>query len=138
MSKTSFKGSLLATTVIAGITIATPAWAQMSAPSDNKGMAPTDAKPVAMDASMGDAQGMAAPADQTASMTAPAGAPAGNEIVITGTLIRNPNLVASAPVTVVGQEEMRLRQTNVAEEVIYWIQGRDVRHTKGKVETQPV
>jgi phosphate transport system protein len=26
--------------------------------------------------------------------------------------------------------------TNVAEEVIYWIQGRDVRHTKGKVETK--
>jgi len=123
MSKTSFKGSLLATTVIAGITIATPAWGQMSAPSDNKGMAPTDAKPAAMDASMGDAHGMAAPADQTASMAAPAAAPTGNEIVITGTLIRNPNLVASAPVTVVGQEEMRLRQTNVAEEVLRTIPG---------------
>jgi len=123
MSKTSFKGSLLATTVIAGITIATPAWGQMSAPSDNKGMAPTDAKPAAMDASMGDSHGMAAPADQTASMAAPAAAPTGNEIVITGTLIRNPNLVASAPVTVVGQEEMRLRQNNVAEEVLRTIPG---------------
>src|SRR5688500_7792753 len=26
--------------------------------------------------------------------------------------------------------------TNIAEEIIYWIQGRDVRHMKGKVETK--
>ncbi|MCY7281207.1 MAG: TonB-dependent receptor plug domain-containing protein, partial [Sphingomonas bacterium] len=40
-----------------------------------------------------------------------------------GTLIRNPNLVASAPVTVVGQEEIRLKQSNVAEEVLRSIPG---------------
>src|SRR5689334_9770884 len=119
MSKTSFKGSLLATTVIAGIAIANPAHAEQGmgmAPAP----APTDSKPAAMAAPEGDAQAMAAPAEQVA---APATAPVGNEIVITGTLIRNPNLVASAPVTVVGQEEMRLRQTNVAEEVLRTIPG---------------
>jgi outer membrane receptor protein involved in Fe transport len=40
------------------------------------------------------------------------------EIVVTGTLIKNPNLTASAPVSVVGQEELQLRQTNNAEEVL--------------------
>ncbi|HEX8513826.1 MAG TPA: TonB-dependent receptor, partial [Allosphingosinicella sp.] len=39
-------------------------------------------------------------------------------IVVTGTLIKNPNLVSSSPVTVVGQEELQLRQTNVAEEIL--------------------
>ncbi len=39
-------------------------------------------------------------------------------IVVTGTLIRNPNLVASAPVQSVGQEEISLRQRNTAEEVL--------------------
>lgn len=40
------------------------------------------------------------------------------EIVVTGSLISNPNLVASAPVTVVGQEEIQLRQTNTAEQIL--------------------
>lgn len=39
-------------------------------------------------------------------------------IVVTGTLIRNPNLVASAPVQSVGQEEISLRQRNTAEEIL--------------------
>ena len=38
-------------------------------------------------------------------------------------MIRNPNLVASAPVTVVGHDEMQLRQTNTAEEVLRTIPG---------------
>src|ERR1700747_2798997 len=39
-------------------------------------------------------------------------------IVVTGTLIKNPNLVASSPVSSIGQEEMTLRQTNTAEQVL--------------------
>jgi iron complex outermembrane receptor protein len=40
------------------------------------------------------------------------------EIVVTGSLIRNPNLVASSPVSVIGQEELNLRQVNNAEQVL--------------------
>ena len=58
-----------------------------------------------------------------ASSAAPAEPTSAQEIVITGTLIRNPNLVASAPVTVVGQDEIRLRQSNTAEEVLRTIPG---------------
>ena len=50
-------------------------------------------------------------------------ASAQGDIVVTGTLIRDPNVVASAPVTVVGQEELQLRQTNVAEEILRTIPG---------------
>ena len=47
----------------------------------------------------------------------------GADIVVTGTLIRDPNTVASSPVSVIGSEEMQLRQTNVAEEVLRSIPG---------------
>ena len=47
----------------------------------------------------------------------------GEEIVVTGTLIRNPNLVASSPVTVVGQEEIQLSQSNNAEELLRELPG---------------
>ncbi|WP_034160851.1 TonB-dependent receptor domain-containing protein [Sphingomonas sp. ERG5] len=43
---------------------------------------------------------------------------AGGDIVVTGSLITNPNLTASSPVTVIGQQEMALRQTNTAEEIL--------------------
>ena len=39
-------------------------------------------------------------------------------IVVTGTLVRNPNLVASSPVNTVGEEEIELQQANVAEELL--------------------
>ena len=44
-------------------------------------------------------------------------------IVVTGTLVRNPNLVASAPVNVVGEEEIELQQANVAEELLRELPG---------------
>lgn len=47
----------------------------------------------------------------------------GDDIVITGSLIRNPNLVASNPVTVVGADEIDLRQTNVAEQLLRELPG---------------
>lgn len=40
------------------------------------------------------------------------------DIVVTGSLIRNPNLIASSPVSVIGQEEISLRQTNTAEQIL--------------------
>jgi iron complex outermembrane receptor protein len=46
-----------------------------------------------------------------------------DDVVVTGTLIRNPNLVASSPVNVVGQEEIQLRQSNTAEQLLRDIPG---------------
>ncbi|MBB5684654.1 TonB-dependent receptor domain-containing protein [Sphingobium boeckii] len=43
---------------------------------------------------------------------------AGQEIVVTGSLISNPNLVASSPVSVIGSDEINLRQSNNAEEIL--------------------
>ncbi|GAA4723129.1 TonB-dependent receptor [Sphingomonas lutea] len=107
MGLVNFKGSLLATTVIAGMVLAAPAYAQAN-PAE--GAAPaSDENPEA--------------GVQTNETAAPAEPTSAEEIVVTGTLIRNPNLVASAPVNVIGQEEMQLRQTNVAEEVLRTIPG---------------
>jgi outer membrane cobalamin receptor len=47
----------------------------------------------------------------------------GDEIVVTGSLIRNPNIEASAPVTTVGEAEIELQQVNVAEELLREIPG---------------
>lgn len=40
------------------------------------------------------------------------------DIVVTGSLIRNPNLVSASPVSVIGQDEVQLRQANTAEEIL--------------------
>ena len=42
----------------------------------------------------------------------------GDEIVVTGSLISNPNLIASSPVSVIGQDEIALRQSSNAEQLI--------------------
>jgi len=124
MSKSTFKGSLLATTVIAGMAFATPALAQNQTTPNTAPPAPV--KPT-------DTQGVAPPAApnsnvppagvQTSETAAPAQPTSAQEIVITGTLIRNPNLVASAPVTVLGHDEVQLRQTNTAEDILRTIPG---------------
>src|SRR6476469_7506845 len=124
MSKSTFKGSLLATTVIAGIAVATPAFAQNQTVPETAPPAPVTPT---------NTQGNtppAAPSDQTPpagtqsnESAAPAEPTSAQEIVITGTLIRNPNLVASAPVTVLGHDEIALRQTNTAEDILRTIPG---------------
>lgn len=124
MSKSTFKGSLLATTVIAGMTLATPAFAQAQTTPENVPPAPVTPT---------NTQGNTPPAASTDQLpaagvqsnesAAPAEATSAQEIVITGTLIRNPNLVASAPVTVLGKEEIQLRQTNTAEDILRTIPG---------------
>ncbi|KQN71200.1 TonB-dependent receptor domain-containing protein [Sphingomonas sp. Leaf62] len=45
------------------------------------------------------------------------------DIVVTGSLIRNPNLVQSSPVNSVSSEELELRQTNVAEQFLRELPG---------------
>jgi len=122
MHMSSFKGTLLASTMIAGMANATPALAQdqMAAPSTP----PAPTTPV--DSNSTATTDQTAPAGTPPANAAAPAAPApsgGQEIVITGTLIRNPNLVASAPVTVLGHDEGQLRQTNTAEEILRTIPG---------------
>src|SRR5512146_821494 len=117
MLRSTFRSSLLATTVIAGITLCAPAFAQdaqqPAGPSGTQGSiapaAPSDKTPPA-----------GVQSNESAKPAEPTNA---QEIVITGTLIRNPNLVASAPVTVLGHDEVQLRQTNTAEEILRTIPG---------------
>ncbi|WP_375402710.1 TonB-dependent receptor domain-containing protein [uncultured Sphingomonas sp.] len=47
----------------------------------------------------------------------------GGEVVVTGSLIQNPNLVASNPVTVVSEQEIELRQSNTAEALLRELPG---------------
>lgn len=58
---------------------------------------------------------------QDAPQTAEAAAT--DTIVVTGSLIRNPNLTSSSPVTAVGETEMQLRQTTNAEALLRDIPG---------------
>ncbi len=58
-----------------------------------------------------------APATPPTDETAPE-ATTGNDIVVTGSLIRNPNLVSSTPVAVLSSDELQLRQTNTAEQIV--------------------
>ena len=60
---------------------------------------------------------------QTAPQTADAAVTEGETIVVTGSLISNPNLAQSSPVLVTTAEDIALRQNNVAEEVLRDIPG---------------
>ena len=113
MSKFKFRETLLASTMIAGMSFANPAFAQDA--NDPAGTTPppgTTSAPAPSDEDTPEAgvqsQASAGPAEETSD----------GDIVVTGTLIKNPNLVSSSPVTVVGQDELQLRQTNVAEEIL--------------------
>jgi len=107
MSHISFRQALLASTVIAGMTVAAPAFAQDAQPTNPP--PGSSSVPAPSDESSPEAgiqsQESAGPAEESSS----------GDIVVTGTLIKNPNLISSSPVTAVGQEEINLRQSNVAE-----------------------
>lgn len=60
----------------------------------------------------------AEPADQP-----PAETPDVGEVVVTGSLVRNPNLESSTPVNVVSEKEIELQQANVAEELVRELPG---------------
>lgn len=66
-----------------------------------------------------EADAAAAQADQAAAEEVDTG----DAIVVTGTLIRNPNLQSSSPVNVTTADEIQLRQTNVAEEILRDVPG---------------
>ncbi|MDE0879075.1 MAG: TonB-dependent receptor, partial [Sphingomonas bacterium] len=107
---TSARARLLASTLMVGMaTIAAPAMAQTQADT------PTTAANTQSTTAAGDQVGV-----QSTAATPEA---AGTDIVVTGTLIRNPNLLSSSPVSTIGQGELQLRQTNVAEEVLRTLPG---------------
>ena len=60
---------------------------------------------------------------QTPATTAAAAAAEDETIVVTGSLIKNPNLVSASPITVTTAETIQLRGSNVAEEVLREIPG---------------
>ncbi len=48
---------------------------------------------------------------------------AATDIVVTGSLIQNPNVTSTSPVTVVGADEISLRQSNTAEQILRELPG---------------
>ena len=101
MLPTSLKTVLLRSTMLVGATaFALPAFAQV-----------TPGTPAAGNATVG-----------TVAEAAPS--PDGErEITVTGSLIKNPNLVRATPVIVTTSEEIELKQSNVAEDVLREIPG---------------
>ncbi|MBW6522024.1 TonB-dependent receptor [Sphingomonas sp. RHCKR47] len=100
----TFRTRLLASTLLLGaVSLSTPALAQNNEPTPNA-----------------NAQGEVGIAPAAGTPNTPT---AEGDIVVTGTLIRDPNVISSSPVGVIGQEELQLRQTNVAEEVLRTIPG---------------
>nr|WP_294846902.1 TonB-dependent receptor [uncultured Sphingomonas sp.] len=97
------RARLFATTMLVGATLVAPsARAQEAAPTIEPTMQQNDTAPASAPAS---ADNQAAPSDDTA-------------IIVTGTRISNPNLEQSSPIQVVGQNEIGLRQSTNAEDLI--------------------
>ena len=116
-----YKGSLLATTVIAGMSVAMPVAAQdASAPATEDTTAPAGEFPIS--SSQAGTTAEEGPGAQPAEAVPPPQSE-GGEIIVTGSLIRNPNLTSSSPVAVVGQEEIQLRQANTVEEILRTVPG---------------
>lgn len=105
--KLDFRQRLLATTLFAGFALVSqPAFAQVSNPSS------PDETREATDVQM--EPGAAVEDSQS---------DPGDEIVVTGTLIRNPNIESASPITVIGEAEVELRQTNTAEALLRDVPG---------------
>jgi outer membrane receptor protein involved in Fe transport len=123
MPKSNFAVSLLATTVIAEFAVAAPAYAQDAAPPP---AGATDTTAPGGATTPGDTQAGTTPNTPPGAQPQEAVPPAqgqGGEIIVTGTLIRNPNLTSSSPVAVVGQQEIQLRAPNSAEQILRTIPG---------------
>ena len=95
MSNRFYRASLLATTVIAGMAYAAPAFAQDTAPP------PPPPEETATDDQ--------APGATTQEAVQQEAAAEGEDIVVTGTLIRNPNLEQSTPVNVTTSDAIELK-----------------------------
>ena len=104
MNIRSFKSALLASATLAAMQ-AMPAFAQDAPPADETA---TDDQ---------------APGVTTQEAATDEAAAQGEDIVVTGTLIRNPNLEMSTPVNVTTSDAIELKQSNVAEEVLRELPG---------------
>ncbi len=103
-----YRSRLLASTLLVGVaSIASPALAQTSDPASQPKTGVQSTNPAAPAAGISSQESAPPAADNST-----------GDIIVTGTLIRNPNLVASSPVAVIGQEEINLRQRNTAEELL--------------------
>ena len=100
------KAGLLASSAAAAFTFSVPAFAQEA--QEAPGM---------------EDQAQAGASDATTGEASMEEASTGDEIVVTGTLIRNPNLEQSTPVNVTTSDAIELKQSNVAEEVLRELPG---------------
>lgn len=101
---TNARARLLASTLLVGAaTFATPAYAQV----------------VPQDQAVQDPAGAESPNQQPQDD----GEIDGNEVVVTGSLIQNPNLISSSPVNVTTSDQIELKQSNTAEEVLRELPG---------------
>ena len=105
-----FRNKLLVSTLLAGVAaLASPAQAkQQPQTSSNPNQSPDSAGNASVAGQAG--------ADNAAATTT-------NDVVVTGTLIRNPNLTSSSPVNVVNEAEITLRQPATVEEAIRSLPG---------------
>jgi iron complex outermembrane receptor protein len=104
----SYRSRLLTSTLLVGAALsAAPAFAQDADPASQPKTGVQSTDPAAPAAGIS-SQESAPPAEETTT----------GDIVVTGTLIRNPNLLSSSPVAVIGQEEINLRQSNTAEQIL--------------------
>src|SRR3954449_4129347 len=105
MTNSFRKGSLLATTIIAGVALASPAFAQATntpPPANPQAQpelnsAPTDQTPVTQEN----------PADTAAQTAQDTEKGATETIVVTGSRIASPNITSLAPVQVIGEQEIQ-------------------------------
>ncbi|MFL6757173.1 MAG: TonB-dependent receptor domain-containing protein [Sphingomicrobium sp.] len=105
------RAALLGSVAVFALTVGGPAFAQ-----DDQQPAPGAAPAEAMQ-----------PAEQTqpteGAQPAQEATSEGEDIVVTGTLIRNPNLESSTPVNVTTSDTIELKQSNTAEEVLRELPG---------------
>ena len=105
-----FRNKLLVSTLMVGV-------AALAAPAQARQQPQTAANPnQSPDAAGNSAVAGQAGADNAAATTT-------NDVVVTGTLIRNPNLTSSSPVNVVNEAEITLRAPTNAEEAIRSLPG---------------
>jgi len=105
---------LLTTSLLVGVAaLATPAYAQDAAPPPAP--PPTDAPPTDVQANpSGPVE--AQPTPSTSAQGAPV--QSGNDIIVTGTRIPQPNLTSAAPVTVVTNQDVKLTGTTRVEDLL--------------------
>lgn len=116
----TLRNRLMVTTLLAGVAgLSTPAWAKDAAAAPQTDQAGATQAP-----STTPNQTTTGQPGLGSSESEPNQAPASTgDVVVTGSLIRNPNITSSSPVSVIGQDEIQLRQTNTAEEVLRTLPG---------------